>query len=134
MLIFTKGVFKVEEKKYYTYQRENNIASNNSINQNIPPLFTKNLELKQALNSMYVAWMPLNEVVYNSIKSKVIQRVYDNNRGKFIQDISSDFTILSLILREMPSIITSRESVDPVKFLKSCDIKKKKNIFLILFL
>ena len=120
----------MEEKKYYTYQRENNIASNNSINQNIPPLFTKNLELRQALNSMYAAWMPLNEVVYNSIKSKVIQRVYDNNRGKFIQDISADFTILSLILREMPSIITSRESVDPVKFLKSCDIEQFKNIFL----
>ena len=120
----------MDDKKIFIYQHGNNTENKSTIAQNIPPLFTKNLELKQALNSMYAAWMPLNEVVYNSIKNKVIQRAYDNNRGKFIQDISTDFTILSLILREMPSIITSRESIDPVKFLKSCDIEQFKNIFL----
>lgn len=120
----------MDEKKVYIYEKRDDSFNADASQSSIPVSFSKNLELKQALNSMYRAWMPLNEVVYNTIKNNVITRVYDNNRERFLHDISTDFTILALIFREMPNIISSKESIDPVKFLKTCDIEKLKEVFL----
>ncbi|MGI6680366.1 MAG: hypothetical protein ACOX3T_02590 [Bdellovibrionota bacterium] len=123
----------MEDKKSFIYRmssRGNPKETKDTIKSYIPLMHVKETELKQALDKMCKAWMPLNEAVYNSIKNNIITRVYDNNRGKFLEDISMDFTILALIFKEMPNFITSKDSIDPVKFLKNCDIEELKKIFL----
>ncbi len=120
----------METKKVFLYKSQlTDQGRDNIVKPIVPITFSKNSELKQALNSMYVAWMPLNQVVYDSIQKNILSQAYDNDRDRFLKDISMDFTIVSMIFKEIPIIANSKENIDPVSFLKTFDIENLKSIF-----
>ncbi len=120
----------METKRVFVYKTSLENREEQKVEQPIIPVsFSKKSELKQALNSMYTAWIPLNQTVYDSIRRNVLSQVYNENKEKFLKDISMDFTILAMIFKQIPTIVSSKECIDPVKFLKTFDVEDLKSIF-----
>lgn len=85
--------------------------------------------LKEAVKYVSRTWFPVNSKVLEQVQSKLAAGVYTEQKQALIDDLKSDFSLLTFCLRKLETVVaTEHTSANPIDTLRELEIDQLKAI------